>query len=125
MFFDEEYEKKEKTRKEEMNLQWQKYEQERINQNNEILKVPEYLSDEEKIVYKSIVNQLQKSIKYCLTESDVELIWQYCQLKVMRDRAWKNGMKILKDTLELLQEFQMMGKLQKLLLKKMNTTKFY
>ncbi len=89
MFFDEEYEKKEKTRKEEMNLQWQKYEQERINQNNEILKVPEYLSDEEKIVYKSIVNQLQKSIKYCLTESDVELIWQYCQLKVMRDRAWK------------------------------------
>jgi len=89
IFLNAEYEKKEKKREAEMKAQWQKSEQERIAINNEILQIPRYLSAEEKIAYESIVNQLKTSIKYRLTESDIELIWQYCQLKVMRDRAWK------------------------------------
>lgn len=57
--------------------------------NNEILKVPEFLSDEEKIVYSEIIKSLKESIKYKLSKTDVELIWQYCQIKIMRDRAWR------------------------------------
>lgn len=57
--------------------------------NNEILKVPEFLSDEEKIVYSEIIKSLKESIKYKLSQTDVELIWQYCQIKIMRDRAWR------------------------------------
>ena len=62
-------------------------ETERIN--NEILQIPNYLTEEEKIAYSEIVNNLKESIKYRLSHSDVELIWQYCQLKIMRDRAWR------------------------------------
>ena len=62
-------------------------ETERIN--NEILKVPEYLTDEEKVVYEDIVKTLKASIKYRLSPTDVELVWQYCQLKLIRDRAYK------------------------------------
>ncbi len=57
--------------------------------NDEILKIPEYLTEEEKMAYGEIVKELKESIKYRLSHSDVELIWQYCQLKIMRDRAWK------------------------------------
>ena len=57
--------------------------------NNRILKIPQYLSDEEKIAYGEIMERLKASIKYRLTETDGELIWQYCQLKLMRDRAWR------------------------------------
>ncbi len=57
--------------------------------NNEILQVPEYLTEDEKTIYENIIKDLKESIKYRLTHSDVELIWQYCQLKIMRDRAWK------------------------------------
>ena len=57
--------------------------------NNEILQIPNYLTDEEKKVYEEIVGSLKESIKYRLSHSDVELIWQYCQIKIMRDRAWK------------------------------------
>ena len=47
------------------------------------------MTEEEKIAYSEISNNLKESIKYRLSHSDVELIWQYCQLKIMRDRAWK------------------------------------
>lgn len=57
--------------------------------NNEILQAPEFLSDEEKIVYSEIIKSLKESIKYKLSQTDVELIWQYCQIKIMRDRAWR------------------------------------
>lgn len=57
--------------------------------NNEILKIPSYLTDEEKEAYEEIVTSLKESIKYRLSHSDTELIWQYCQLKIMRDRAWR------------------------------------
>ena len=57
--------------------------------NNEILKIPDYLTDEEKKAYEEIVSSLKESIKYRLSHSDTELIWQYCQIKIMRDRAWR------------------------------------
>lgn len=55
--------------------------------NNEILQIPDYLTDEEKKAYEEIVGSLKESIKYRLSHSDTELIWQYCQIKIMRDRA--------------------------------------
>ena len=57
--------------------------------NNEILKIPEFLSCEEKVAYTEIVKTIKDSIKYRLSSTDVELIWQFCQIKIMRDRAWK------------------------------------
>lgn len=51
-------------------------ETERIN--NEILQIPNYLTDEEKIAYSEIVQTLKDSIKYRLSSTDAELIWQYC-----------------------------------------------
>ena len=57
--------------------------------NNEILQIPNYLTDEEKKAYEEIVGSLKESIKYRLSHSDTELIWQYCQIKIMRDSAWK------------------------------------
>ena len=57
--------------------------------NNEILQIPDYLTDEEKKAYEEIVTSLKESIKYRLSHSDTELIWQYCQIKIMRDRSWR------------------------------------
>ena len=57
--------------------------------NNEILQIPDYLTDEEKKAYEEIVSSLKESIKYRLSHSDTELIWQYCQIKIMRDKAWR------------------------------------
>lgn len=57
--------------------------------NNEILQIPDYLTDEEKKAYEEIVGSLKESIKYRLSHSDTELIWQYCQIKIMRDRLWR------------------------------------
>ena len=66
-----------------------KYEKETQIINDEILKIPNYLTDEEKIVYGEITQTLKNSIKYRLSSTDAELIWQYCQIKIMRDRAWR------------------------------------
>ena len=73
----------------EWKIAWEKSERERIENNNNILQIPAGLSAEEQAAYSSIADTLKSSIKYRLTPSDAELIWQYCQLKFMRDRAWK------------------------------------
>ena len=57
--------------------------------NDGILQVSEYLTDEEKFAYGEIIKTLKSSIKYRLSSTDEELIWQYCQIKIMRDRAWR------------------------------------
>ncbi len=64
-------------------------EKERIVNNEAILQLPKGLSKDEKTAYSEIVETLKQSIKYKLTNIDTELIWQYCQMKVIRDRAWK------------------------------------
>lgn len=57
--------------------------------NNEILQIPDYLNEEEKITYGEITKTLKESINYRLSLTDAELIWQYCQVKIMRDKAWQ------------------------------------
>ncbi len=57
--------------------------------NSKILTIPESLTEDEKIAYAEIVQTLKESIAYRLSATDTELIWQYCQIKVMRDRAWR------------------------------------
>ena len=57
--------------------------------NNDILQVPKFLDSKEKEKYQEIVNSLKERINYRLSKTDSELIWQYCQLKIIRDRAWK------------------------------------
>ncbi len=64
-------------------------EKERIVNNEAILQLPKGLPKDEKTAYSEIVETLKQSIKYKLTNIDTELIWQYCQMKVIRDRAWK------------------------------------
>ncbi len=66
-----------------------KINEETIRVNNEILKVPSHLNDDERKIYQEIITQLKESIRYRLSKTDSELIWQYCQLKIIRDRAWK------------------------------------
>lgn len=57
--------------------------------NDEMLQIPKGLSFDEEISYREIVDILKESITYKLTQTDTELIWQYCQIKIMRDRAWQ------------------------------------
>ena len=57
--------------------------------NEKILQVPNDLVEEEKRVYEETIDTLKESIDYRLSNTDTELIWQYCQLKIMRDRAWR------------------------------------
>ena len=57
--------------------------------NDRILTIPSYLTKEEKVAYSGIVQTLKESIRYRLSSTDAELIWQYCQIKIMRDRAWR------------------------------------
>ena len=73
----------------EMQESFLKKQQETAEINEKILQIPEGLTDEEKIVYKEIVETLKESISYRLSPTDTELIWQYCQIKVIRDRAWR------------------------------------
>ena len=61
--------------------------------NEKILQVPNDLVEEEKRVYEEIIDTLKESIDYRLSNTDTELIWQYCQLKIMRDRAWRKNKK--------------------------------
>lgn len=57
--------------------------------NRKMLEVPRGLTEEEKEAYEKIAMMLLESIHYKLSAVDMELIWQFCQMKVMRDRAWR------------------------------------
>ena len=57
--------------------------------NDKILKIPNNLNGNEKSAYIEIAKTLKESINYKLSATDTELIWQFCQIKVMRDRAWR------------------------------------
>ena len=74
--------------KEGLKKAWEEAERDRLENNDKILQIPSGLSPEEQAAY-TIAETIKKSIKYRLTSVDAELIWQYCQLKVMRDRAWR------------------------------------
>lgn len=57
--------------------------------NDEVLQIPTNLTNEEMQEYEQIVEDFKEEISYRLSKVDVELIWQYCQLRVMRNRAWR------------------------------------
>ena len=57
--------------------------------NNEMLKPPVWLSECEQRIYTEISETIKRGIKYRLSTTDLELVWQYCQLKIVRDRAWR------------------------------------
>jgi len=66
-----------------------KREKETAEINEKILAIPDNLKDNEKKAYTEIVQTLKVSIKYRLSPTDAELIWQLCQIKIMRDSAWE------------------------------------
>lgn len=91
--------------------------------NSEILQIPTYLTEEEKFAYEEIVKTLKESINYRLSYSDAELIWQYCQIKIMRDRAWREYNKNPDRYIRIVTGICSDGKLQKLWSKKMSIIK--
>ena len=54
---------------------------------------PENLSEEEKEAWEYFVNVLKNGTRYKKTLADAELIRQFVQHKVMRDRAWQEWSK--------------------------------
>jgi phage terminase small subunit len=61
---------------------------EEVIKSNSFLKSPGDLSDEERLVWDEIATLIISSTHYKKTAADVELLRQYCQTKIMRDRAW-------------------------------------
>ena len=59
-----------------------------LEKSYKLIEPPESLSDEEREVWKEFISILRNGTKYKKTLSDVELIRQYVQHKIMRDRAW-------------------------------------
>lgn len=71
----------------EINNKRSREETERIN--SQILQPPANLSKSEQKEYLQILETFKSSIQYRLSPTDGELIYQYCQLKIMRDKALK------------------------------------
>ncbi|MEG1669377.1 hypothetical protein [Chryseobacterium sp.] len=64
-----------------------------INENiDEILSTPQGLMPEEQTEWSNFSKIIKANIRYKLMEQDKELIRQYCQLKVIRDNAWRKYM---------------------------------
>jgi len=78
---------------EEENKYWKeqnrKIVEDRRKRNEQLLTLPIGLSAAEEKAYREIINLMLSSVDYALTDIDTELIWKFCQLRVMRDRAWK------------------------------------
>ncbi len=60
-----------------------------VEKSNLLLTPPPDLSNAEQVVWKEITELIISSTHYKKTSADIELIRQYCQTKIMRDRAWK------------------------------------
>ena len=59
-----------------------------LEKSYKLIEPPESLSDEEKEVWTEFISILKNGTQYKKTLADVELIRQYVQHKIMRDRAW-------------------------------------
>lgn len=62
---------------------------EQLEKSNLLLRPPADLSAEEIVVWKEITELIISSTRYKKTTADIELVRQYCQTKIMRDRAWR------------------------------------
>ncbi|MCL2445918.1 MAG: P27 family phage terminase small subunit [Oscillospiraceae bacterium] len=58
------------------------------NDINKLIEPPHDLSQEERTAWQHIYDILVQSTRYRKTLADTELIRQYVQIKIMRDRAW-------------------------------------
>lgn len=54
---------------------------------------PDDLTEEERKAWEAFLSILKNGTRYKKTQADAELIRQYVQHKVMRDRAWKEWMR--------------------------------
>jgi len=61
---------------------------EKLAESNKLLDVPNNLVGEERVAWEYIANILVSGTTYIKTVADIELIKQYTQFKIMRDRAW-------------------------------------
>ncbi|MDR1927641.1 MAG: hypothetical protein LBQ33_03265 [Oscillospiraceae bacterium] len=59
-----------------------------LEQSYKLIESPEDLTEEEKEAWGDFIGMLKNGTHYKKTLADVELIRQYVQHKVMRDRAW-------------------------------------
>lgn len=87
MWIDEETEKREKKWEQEQKRAREEYAK-KLAESNKLLDAPDSLSAEERTAWDYIVNMLKSGGNYIKTHADVELVTQYTQVKVMRDRAW-------------------------------------
>ena len=62
--------------------------QEELEESNKLLQAPTSLTEEERVVWEEIITLIISSTRYKKTTADIELVRQYCQTKIMRDRAW-------------------------------------
>ncbi len=62
---------------------------EELDDSNKLLTAPPDLPAEERLVWGEITALIISSTRYKKTSADVELVRQYCQAKIMRDRAWR------------------------------------
>ncbi len=63
--------------------------QEELEESNKLLQAPTNLTEEECVVWEEITTLIISSTRYKKTTADIELVRQYCQAKIMRDRAWQ------------------------------------
>jgi hypothetical protein len=59
-----------------------------LEESNKLIEPPENLTEEERKTWISFTDML-KTTRYKKKLADVELIQQYVQHKIMRDKAWK------------------------------------
>lgn len=64
-----------------------------LEESYKLIEPPENLSDEEKEAWLYFVGVLKNGTRYKKTLADVELIQQFVQHKVMRDKAWQEWLK--------------------------------
>lgn len=60
-----------------------------LEESYKLIEPPDELTDEERIAWEQFINILKNGTRYKKTLADAELIRQYVQHKVMRDRAWR------------------------------------
>ena len=89
MWFDSEQENREKKQRQEMEEQAEKRRKEIAASNESLMIPPPDFSMEEQVVWKEIATLVISGTNYKKTVADSELLRQYCQIKIIRDRAWK------------------------------------
>lgn len=64
-----------------------------LEESYKLIEPPENLSEEEKEAWSYFVGVLKNGTRYKKTLADVELIRQFVQHKIMRDKAWQEWLK--------------------------------